>query len=109
MVHIEELGRLQRQGLNLGVLHEEVSPQYKVEGFSVHHIEPMGDLREPIGTSTSQSPQLCTTRPSPIRIAAVVMVFFRLPQGKIFFATIDMVAPVSNTPRYSRPPSRIRT
>ena len=37
------------------------------------------------------------------------MVFFRLPQGKIFLATIDMVAPVSNTPRYSRPPSRIRT
>ena len=62
-----------------------------------------------IGTSTSQSPQLCTTCPSPIRIAAVVMVFFRLPQGKVFLATIDMVAPVSNTPRYSRPPSRIRT
>ena len=37
------------------------------------------------------------------------MVFFRLPQGKIFLATIDIVAPVSNTPRYSRPPSRIRT
>ena len=37
------------------------------------------------------------------------MVFFRLPQGKMFLATIDMVAPVSNTPRYSRPPSRIRT
>ena len=37
------------------------------------------------------------------------MVFFRLPQGKIFSATIDMVAPVSNTPRYSRPHSRIRT
>ena len=37
------------------------------------------------------------------------MVFFRLPQGKIFLATIDMVAPVSNTPRYSRPPSQIRT
>ena len=37
------------------------------------------------------------------------MVFFRLPEGKIFLATIDMVAPVSNTPRYSRPPSRIRT
>ena len=37
------------------------------------------------------------------------MVFFRLPQGKIFLATIDMVAPVSNTPRYSRPLSRIRT
>ena len=37
------------------------------------------------------------------------MVFFRLPQGTIFLATIDMVAPVSNTPRYSRPPSRIRT
>ena len=36
------------------------------------------------------------------------MVFFRLPQGKIFLATIDMVAPVSSTPRYSRPPSRIR-
>ena len=35
--------------------------------------------------------------------------FFRLPQGKIFLATMDMVAPVSNTPRYSRPPSRIRT
>ena len=37
------------------------------------------------------------------------MVFFRLPQGKIFLATIDIVAPVSSTPRYSRPPSRIRT
>ena len=37
------------------------------------------------------------------------MVFFRLPQGKIFLATIDMVEPVSNTPRYLRPPSRIRT
>ena len=35
--------------------------------------------------------------------------FFRLPQGNIFLATIDMVAPVSNTPRYSRHPSRIRT
>ena len=44
-----------------------------------------------------------------MRIAAVVMVFFRLPQGKIFLATIDIVAPVSSTPRYSRPPSRIRT
>ena len=62
-----------------------------------------------MGTYTSQSPQLCTTCPSPIPIAAVVMVFFRLPQGKIFLTTIDMVAPVSNTPRYSRPPSRIRT
>ena len=39
----------------------------------------------------------------------MVIVFFRLPQGKIFLATIDMVAPVSNTPRYSSPPSRIRT
>ena len=58
---------------------------------------------------SSQPPQLCTTCPSPIRIAAVVMVFFRLPQGKIFLATIDIVAPVSPTPRYSRPPSRIRT
>ena len=29
--------------LDLGVLHKEVSPQYKVEGLSVHHIEPMGD------------------------------------------------------------------
>ena len=37
------------------------------------------------------------------------MVFFRLPEGKFFLATIDMVAPVSNTPRYSRTPSRIRT
>ena len=37
------------------------------------------------------------------------MVFLRLPQGKLFLATIDMVAPVSNTPRYSRPPSQIRT
>ena len=37
------------------------------------------------------------------------MVFFRLPQGNIFLATIDMVAPVSNTPSYLRPPSRIRT
>ena len=44
-----------------------------------------------------------------MRIAAVVMVFFRLPQGKIFLATINIVAPVSSTPRYSRPPSRIRT
>ena len=35
--------------------------------------------------------------------------FFRLPQGKVLLATIDMVAPVSSTPRYSRPPSRIRT
>ena len=35
--------------------------------------------------------------------------FVRLPQGKFFLATIDMVAPVTNTPRYSRPPSRIRT
>ena len=37
------------------------------------------------------------------------MVFFRLPQGKLVLATIDMMAPVSSTPRYSRPPSRIRT
>ena len=37
------------------------------------------------------------------------MVFFTLPQGKIFLATIDMVVPVSNTPRYSRLPSQIRT
>ena len=42
-------------------------------------------------------------------IAAVFMVFFRLPQGKIFLATIDIVAPVSSTPRHSRPPSQIRT
>ena len=34
---------MQRQGLYLGVLYEEVSPQYKVEGLSVHHIEPMDD------------------------------------------------------------------
>ena len=53
--------------------------------------------------------ELCTTCPSPIHIAAVVMVFFRLPEGKLFLGTIDMVAPVSNTPRYSRPPSQIRT
>ena len=37
------------------------------------------------------------------------MVFVRLPQGNIFLATIDMVGPVSSTPRYSRPLSRIRT
>ena len=37
------------------------------------------------------------------------MVFVRLPQSKIFLATIYMVAPVSSTPRHSRPPSRIRT
>ena len=43
VVRVEEVGRLQRQGLYLGVLHEEVSTQYKVEGLSVHHIEPMGD------------------------------------------------------------------
>ena len=43
VLHVEEVGRLQRQGLYLGVLHEEVSPQYKVEGLSVHHIGPMGD------------------------------------------------------------------
>ena len=43
VVHVQEVGRLQRQGLYLGVLHEEVSTQYKVEGISVHHIEPMGD------------------------------------------------------------------
>ena len=35
--------------------------------------------------------------------------FVRLPQGKVFLATIDMVGPVSSTPRYSGPPSRIRT
>ena len=34
-------------------------------------------------TTTSQSPHLCTTCPSPIRIAAVGMVFVRLPQGNI--------------------------
>ena len=43
VVHVELVGRLQRKGLYLGVLHEEVSPQYEVEGLSVHHIEPMGD------------------------------------------------------------------
>ena len=35
--------------------------------------------------------------------------FFRSPRGKIFLATIDIVAPVSNTPRYSRPPTQIPT
>ena len=35
--------------------------------------------------------------------------FFRLPQGKMFLASIDMVAPVSNNPRYSCPPSQRRT
>ena len=25
------------------MLDEEVSPQYKVEGFDVHHVEPMGN------------------------------------------------------------------
>ena len=43
VVDVEEVRRLQRQGLYLGVLHEEVSPQYKVEGLSVHHIEPISD------------------------------------------------------------------
>ena len=43
VVHVEEVGRLQRQGLYLRVLYEEVNTQYKVEGLSVHHIEPMGD------------------------------------------------------------------
>ena len=43
VVHVEEVGRLQRQGLYLGVLHEEVSPHYKVEGLSVHHIGPISD------------------------------------------------------------------
>ena len=37
------------------------------------------------------------------------MMFFRSPRGKIFLATIDIVASVSSTPRYSRPPRRIRT
>ena len=37
------------------------------------------------------------------------MEFVRLPKGKIFLATIDMVALVSSTSKYSRPPSRIRT
>ena len=44
-----------------------------------------------------------------MRMAAVGKMFFRSPQGKMFLATIDMVAPVSNTPRYLRPPRRIRT
>ena len=37
------------------------------------------------------------------------MMFFRSPQGKTFLATIDMVAPISSIPRYSRPPSQIST
>ena len=43
MVHLEDVGCLQGKGYNLGVLDEEVGPQYKVEGFGVHHVEPMGN------------------------------------------------------------------
>ena len=35
--------------------------------------------------------------------------FFRSPRGKILLAPIDIVAPVSSTPRYSRPLRGIRT
>ena len=41
--------------------------------------------------------------------AAVGMVFFGSPRGNIFLATINIVAPLSSTPRYSCPPRRIRT
>ena len=35
--------------------------------------------------------------------------FFGSPKGKVFLATIYIVAPVSSAPRYSRPPGQIRT
>ena len=44
-----------------------------------------------------------------MRMAAVGKMFFRSPQGNVLLATIDIVAPVSKTPRYSRPPRWIRT
>ena len=60
-------------------------------------------LLEPIGTSTSQSPQLYTTWPTPMQMAVVGIVFFRSPRGKILLATIDIVALVSSTPSYFDP------
>ena len=44
-----------------------------------------------------------------MRMAAVGMMFFRSQQGKIFLATIDIVARVSSTPSYSDLPRRIRS
>ena len=43
MVHLEDVGCLQGEGWNLGVLDKEVSTEYKVEGFGVHHVEPMSN------------------------------------------------------------------
>ena len=43
MVKLEDVGCLQGEGWNLGVLDEEVGPQYKVQGFGVHFVEPMGN------------------------------------------------------------------
>ena len=44
-----------------------------------------------------------------MRMTAVGMMFFRSPGGKAFLATIEIVAPVSSTARYSHPPRWIRT
>ena len=42
-LHLEDIGCLEREGWNLGVLDEEVGPQYEVKVFGVHHSEPMGN------------------------------------------------------------------
>ena len=53
-----------------------------------------------IGTWTLESPWLCTTWPSSMRMAAVGMVFLSTTRGKFFLRTMDMVAVVSSTTMY---------
>ena len=84
---------------------EEISPQEEVEGFGVRHIDSVGNAS---GCHTHVS----LTAPTgvhhiaiPHALAAVGMIFLRTQQRNIFLATIDMVAPISITPTYSRPPT----
>ena len=69
--------------------------------------------------ATKPAPKAAKLRANPLKHAAkpaaqvaaklVAKSPHKSPQGKIFLATIDIVAPISSTPSYSRPPRWIRT
>ena len=79
--------------LQMWVFDEEVGTQNEVESFGVRPMQSMRNAAEPIGTLTSQSPQLCTTWRPATRMAAVDIMFLRTAQSKTFLATIKIAAP----------------
>ena len=81
------------------MLDEEVGTQYKDEGLGVHHVEP-------IDNASRTQRHFDLTVPTTVHHMGIAhadgcgigKMFFRWPQGKVFLATIDIVAIVSSTP-----------